>query len=169
MKRAASLETHSDLSVLATKIYIPKVGPALTTMQYAVSMAVPHKYRRTFLDEGTPVLELLQRLLEQDLLRESSPRMVEYVQSLLSLAEVEVVSTASSQQIRHHTLIEPLTKRESTILRLLSQGHSNAEIASALGLSIGTVKGYNHQIFGKLGVKNRVQAVSKAKEWNLLQ
>jgi len=51
-----------------------------------------------------------------------------------------------------------LTKREADILRLIAEGHSNKEIALALSLTEGTVKGYVSTIFDKLGVADRTQA-----------
>lgn len=65
-------------------------------------------------------------------------------------------------------LIEPLTERELEVLHLLGQGLTNHEIAEALTVVVGTVKTHNYNIFGKLGVKNRVQAVRQARELNLL-
>ena len=64
---------------------------------------------------------------------------------------------------------EPLKQREIEILSLLSQGLSNSEIAKRLSLSIYTVKWYNKQIFTKLGVKNRTQAVTIARQSYLLE
>jgi len=58
---------------------------------------------------------------------------------------------------------EPLTKREMEVLRLMSNGMSNREIAVAFKLTEGTVKNHTVNIFGKLQVKNRVQAVEAAK------
>jgi LuxR family maltose regulon positive regulatory protein len=60
-------------------------------------------------------------------------------------------------------LVEPLTERELEILRLISRGLSNREIASELVLTLGTVKWYNRQIYSKLGVHSRTQAVERAK------
>jgi predicted ATPase/DNA-binding CsgD family transcriptional regulator len=66
------------------------------------------------------------------------------------------------------TLIEPLTRREIEILALLAKHHTNKEIASSLNLSVNSVKWYARQIYGKLGVENRRQAVVKASELGLL-
>ncbi len=65
-------------------------------------------------------------------------------------------------------LIEPLTDRELEVLHLLAQGLTNNEIAEHLTVVIGTVKTHNYNIFGKLAVKNRVQAVKQARELNLI-
>lgn len=61
-----------------------------------------------------------------------------------------------------------LTKREYEILQLLSQGHSNADIANLLFLSISTVKTHVSNLLTKMQVKSRTQAISKAKSLNLI-
>jgi len=65
-------------------------------------------------------------------------------------------------------LVEPLTARELDVLRLLYDGLTNQEIADELVLAVGTVKFYTGQIYGKLGVRNRVTAVARARELNLI-
>ena len=59
---------------------------------------------------------------------------------------------------------DQLTQRETEILRLMTGGYSNREIASALDLSEGTVKNHVSNILGKLGVRDRTRAVLKAIE-----
>lgn len=61
------------------------------------------------------------------------------------------------------------TKRELELLVLIMEGSSNEEIAQMLMISIGTVKRYIHNIYQKLEVKNRVQAVKKIKENHLIR
>ena len=68
----------------------------------------------------------------------------------------------------HAPLLEPLTPRELEVLRLLCVGETNGEIAAKLGIAIGTVKFYTSQIYGKLGVRNRVTAVARARELHLI-
>jgi len=61
-----------------------------------------------------------------------------------------------------------LSKRELEILGLLAQGHSNLEIAEKLFVSLSTVKTHNQNLFEKLGVKRRIQAVEKAKRLHII-
>ena len=61
-----------------------------------------------------------------------------------------------------------LSKREMQILALLAQGHSNEEIAEKLFVSLSTVKTHNQNLFAKLDVKRRIQAVEKAKRLQLI-
>lgn len=65
-------------------------------------------------------------------------------------------------------LVEPLSERELAILRYLSRGDSNKEIATALYLSEGTVKNHITNILGKLGVRDRTQAALVARERGLV-
>src|SRR5690349_18925480 len=65
-------------------------------------------------------------------------------------------------------MFEPLTEREQEILLLLSRGMTNREIALHLYLSQGTIKAHNHNIFSKLGVSTRTQALLRAQELDLI-
>ena len=65
-------------------------------------------------------------------------------------------------------VLEPLTRRETEVMRLLSGGYNNREIADALGTAEGTVKVHVSSILSKLGVRDRVQAVLRALEAGLV-
>jgi ATP/maltotriose-dependent transcriptional regulator MalT len=64
--------------------------------------------------------------------------------------------------------VGPLTAREQSVLDLLAAGHSNQEIADQLFLSLGTVKWYTGQIYGKLQTRSRTQAIARARELRLV-
>jgi DNA-binding NarL/FixJ family response regulator len=63
---------------------------------------------------------------------------------------------------------DPLTERETEILRLMAGGYSNKEIANSLGVAEGTVKNHVSNILSKMGVRDRTRAVLKAFELGLL-
>jgi LuxR family maltose regulon positive regulatory protein len=65
-------------------------------------------------------------------------------------------------------LIEPLTPRELEILGLIAEGLSNREIAEGLFLALSTVKGHNRNLYAKLQVSRRTEAVARARELGLL-
>jgi DNA-binding response OmpR family regulator len=67
-----------------------------------------------------------------------------------------------------NTIVEEFTYQERKILQWVEMGYTNKEIAEKLKLKVGTVKVYNHQLFQKLQVKNRTQAIVRAKEIDLL-
>jgi DNA-binding NarL/FixJ family response regulator len=66
-------------------------------------------------------------------------------------------------------LIEPLTEREMEVLRYIAEGCSNPEIARRLYLSPNTLKAHSQNIFMKLNVHNRLQAVNRARELGLIE
>ena len=65
-------------------------------------------------------------------------------------------------------LIEPLSHREAEVLHLIAQGLSNQEISERLFLALDTVKGHNRNIFSKLQVQRRTEAVARARELGVL-
>ena len=64
--------------------------------------------------------------------------------------------------------MEPLTERETQVLRLLAAGYSNQEIATALGVAEGTIKNHVSSMLSKMGVRDRTRAVLKAIERGLI-
>jgi DNA-binding CsgD family transcriptional regulator len=79
-----------------------------------------------------------------------------------------VWQSADLPTLSNHRHPDMLTSREQEVLRLIARGHSNREIADALILSVGTVKGYVYNVCQKLGVQNRTHAVARAREQNIL-
>jgi LuxR family transcriptional regulator, maltose regulon positive regulatory protein len=79
-------------------------------------------------------------------------------------------TTRSSRSTTHrrHAIREPLSERELEVLVLLAAGKSNRQIASELFVALSTVKTHIKNIYGKLDVRNRAQAVSRAGELGLL-
>jgi len=74
---------------------------------------------------------------------------------------------ASSLQPPASNLVEPLTAREREVLRLVADGASNGEIAEQLVIAVGTVKRHINNLFSKLGVQSRTQAVRAARDLQL--
>jgi LuxR family maltose regulon positive regulatory protein len=87
---------------------------------------------------------------------------------LAALTAERIRHQGSAAQPPAQRPVEPLSRRELEILRLMAQGLSNGEIGERLFLALSTVKGHNQRIFGKLQVQRRTEAIARARDWGLL-
>src|SRR5579884_1053287 len=136
---------------------------ALHLLVDALAMAEPAGFIRLFLDEDLPMASLLTEAM-------ALGRMPDYIGKLLAAWEAEKPQSENTlPPPPAQPLLEPLSQRELEVLRLVAAGLSNQEISERLFLALGTVKGYNLKIFGKLGVQRRTEAITRARELGLLQ
>ncbi|CAG0927703.1 HTH-type transcriptional regulator MalT [Thermoflexales bacterium] len=139
---------------------------ALETLQRALAYAEPGGYVRRFIDEGALMQTMLTKFVEARRHGHLSakPRVsLDYVGRLLTAFEATTPQPAVMAP-----LIEPLNDRELEILRLIAANRSNQEIAQELFLSLSTVKWHITNLYGKLQVRNRLEAVNRARELDLL-
>ena len=85
----------------------------------------------------------------------------EYVDKLLS-------AFPQPKKMLKSSLIEPLSQRELSVMRLIAQGLSNREISERLFLALSSVKGHNQMIYSKLQVQSRTEAIARARELGFL-
>ena len=131
---------------------------ALAALEKALALARPEGYVRLFLDEG----EAMTRLLCQVQSRQVGNG---YAVVLLSMIGKSSTMTQPSMQL----LSEPLTARELEVLKLIEAGCSNQAIAGQLVISMPTVKRHISNIYAKLGVESRTQAVAIGKELKIFE
>ncbi|HSH00925.1 MAG TPA: LuxR C-terminal-related transcriptional regulator [Anaerolineae bacterium] len=132
---------------------------ALNALQQAIDLAEPQEYLRIFIDEGIPIKTLLGKISPQKRHQKN------YVNRLLAIFNgTKIKSSILSTQ----PLIDPLSERELEVLELVAQGLSNREISERLYLALSTVKGHNRNIYSKLQVKRRTEAIARARELGLL-
>jgi LuxR family maltose regulon positive regulatory protein len=134
---------------------------AMINLEKALVLGEPRGFIRVFVDEGPPMAGLLYQALSRDL----APA---YVQRLLAAFPVEEPEKIADQNTPETDLIEPLSEREVEILQLIAEGLTNPEIAAQLYISLHTVKAHSRNIYGKLGVNNRIQAVTRARALGVL-
>jgi LuxR family maltose regulon positive regulatory protein len=139
-----------------------EIDEAAQLLGDALAVAEPGGFIRTFVDEGLPMAHLLSEAAARGI-------MPDYIAKLVAVFEAkEQKSERKSYLPTAQPLIEPLSQRELEVLQLIAQGLSNREIGARLYIALDTVKSHNRNIFSKLGVKNRTQAIDKARSLNLL-
>jgi LuxR family maltose regulon positive regulatory protein len=142
---------------------------ALAALGSALALAEPEGYVRTFVDEGAQMAALLQEAHTHD-------SMTDYVTKLLAafghfrfqIVDFRLKQEQSTIYNLQSAMVEPLSEREREVLDLVAAGLSNQEIAARLFVGVSTVKKHINNIFGKLAVRSRTQALARARELNLL-
>jgi LuxR family maltose regulon positive regulatory protein len=135
---------------------------ARAVLREALLLGAPEGYIWRWLDVG-PGLEPLLRDLKDD--GETLPVSNDYLASLLDSCQA---AFGRPLEAAPGGLLDPLTPREVEILHLIAKGRSNPEIANELVVSVNTIKKHTSNIYSKLGVSSRTQAIARANELNLL-
>jgi len=158
-KPAGRMGRVLDLLILqfAALDAMEKTDQALEAVAEAVALASLEKHICSFVDESPRLIPYLQKL-------PSSP----HCNQLLEIFG-EAAASKPAETIIKTGLVEPLNERECEILRMMSSGRSNHEIGDELYLSVNTIRWYASQIYSKLGVKNRGEAVARARELGVLK
>jgi LuxR family maltose regulon positive regulatory protein len=136
---------------------------AITSLERALSLAEPGGFVRIFVDEGPPMARLLYDALKRGIAPEYTRRLL----AAFPVAEAEAAASPIGTTANDE-LVEPLSEREIEVLQLIAEGLINREIATRLFLSVNTVKVHSRNIYGKLGVHNRTQAVARAQALGIL-
>lgn len=136
--------------------HLGRDGEALEALRGSVVQAYRMGLRCTFIDEGDPLRRLLERLPSL-----GSAELDQYLATLRACSPVGPTATSDANPERSGLVIDApmLTPRELEILGLLEQSMSNKRIALALNLSLQTVKWNLRNIFAKLGVTSRYEAI----------
>jgi LuxR family maltose regulon positive regulatory protein len=129
---------------------------AADLLRWALSLAEPEGYIHLFIDKGAPMMDLLRYARSRGI-------SVNYVSRLLETSRVSVPPSAEFQ-----TSPEFLSERELEVLCLIAAGMSNRRIAEELVIGQGTVKTHINNIYRKLDVQSRTQALARARELNLI-
>ncbi|MCB0176812.1 MAG: tetratricopeptide repeat protein [Anaerolineae bacterium] len=149
-----------------------KTEQALAPLTLALKMGQSGGNVRLFIEEGLPMAQLLALAKSRGIAPDEG-----YLDKLLNAFDPKNLATPATLPLKkephpsspaRQPLIEPLSDRELEVLDLIAAGLSNQEIADKLIIAEGTVKKHIHNIFGKLGVRRRSQAILRATELNLL-
>ncbi len=146
---------------------------AMLAMEKALELGMEHGYTRIFIDQLEPMEELLTEYRNWKK-RSAEDEKYQYAITLSHLVHEYVKKFRVSNPgydpmpLISDMMAEILSPREYKVLRLLVAERSNKEIAAELGITVRTVKYHNSRIFEKLAVKNRLEAIIRARESGLL-
>ena len=133
---------------------------AIDTLHEAMARAEIAGFVRVFVDEGVAIQPLVAGMRRGVAIR---PTVLE----ALDEDRRRAGSTAADRR-SHDEAFESLSDSELEVLRLIAEGHSNKEIARRLYRAVSTIKGHNRSLFAKLHVRNRTEAVARARRLELL-
>lgn len=140
-----------------------KHDASLQLLGDALTLAEPSGFIRLLADEGEPMRRLLSEFQRHAPNHAHTDYITKLLAAFISAPDARVPSSATALPET-----EPLTEREREILQLIAQGYSNQDIGERLYLALSTIKGYNRTLFDKLDVKNRTEAVARARELGLI-
>ena len=165
---ASTGERHgSRIAILALLAVAHHGEPALAdaALDEALHLAKPEGYQRTFLDGGEPLRQTLKAWFHHNPNAKDTSLRAYAQHVLLAFERSERPFTKAEMT---YDLLEPLSQRELEVLQLVTEGLTNQQIATRLVISIRTVKKHMENIYGKLGVQNRTQAVARGRALGLL-
>jgi LuxR family transcriptional regulator, maltose regulon positive regulatory protein len=136
----------------------------------ALALAEPGGFIRLFVDEGEPMRMTITdfRLSIEKPPRGEDYRLLGYVDKLLAAFANPAAMPQAKSENPNARMLEPLSQRELEVLKLVAQGLSNHEIGERLFLALDTIKGHNRNIYSKLQVQRRTEAIARALELGLL-
>jgi LuxR family maltose regulon positive regulatory protein len=129
---------------------------------YQVLRAVDDPRAETVLRSGHDTIQSVAALIDKEALRRS------FLENIPAHRAIIQTFSERSRLAAANTGVDPLTRQEREVLRLIAEGLTNKEIAERLVIAVGTVKNHTHSLFDKLGVSHRTQAITRAREIGLL-
>jgi len=146
---------------------------AVNTLLSALALGEPEEYQRIYLDEGPAIADLLVGCRDRQRETGAYSPSLQYIASLLEACQREAGISAPEPPPLSTTRTQDgldifLSAREVEVLLLIAQGKSNQEISEELFLALNTVKRHAYNIYVKLDVKKRTQAVSKARQLGII-
>ena len=169
LKAARLMERYGDeiryqiLRSLAYQALEDRVS-ALDSLSQALTLAKTEGYVRIFVDEGQPMATLLAQAVSQEIEPDYAGELLAaYPEEVRQAVDIKVEMSSIPQ-----LLVEPLSEREKEVLSLMADGLKYKEIADKLMISVNTVRHHTRNIYGKLEVHNRSQAIARAQVLGLL-
>jgi LuxR family maltose regulon positive regulatory protein len=145
-----------------------ELDQALEALGHALSIAEPGGFVRIFVDEGEPMIRLLRHAASRGIRPEYTSKLIAAGEESAHKDTAAELRRPGPRAVPAQPLVEPLSDREMDVLRLLATGRSNPEIGQELFIATSTVRSHLKNIYGKLNVHRRWDAVHRAEELGLL-
>jgi len=173
------LQRHPMSSYRQIKLYLMDAllrqqegmhNAAHRSLRRALHLAKPGRYIRCFLDEGEGVIQLLREAYQKIFVRGSGEEAgldsdQAFLEELLSASGLDLARDRGKSA---KAATQPLSDREKEMLLYLADGVSNKEMAQRLFVSENTIKFHLKNVYSKLGVANRLQAINAARQMGLV-
>ncbi|MCB8982602.1 MAG: hypothetical protein H6659_02125 [Ardenticatenaceae bacterium] len=144
-----------------------KLNQTRQVLLEAVRLAAPERFIRPFLNHGTQLIPLLALLLHTETLADDLQGFIRTILDALGCPD-ETIELLPEEKLKSMMTAASVTEREQEVLKLVSDGLSNREIGMQLCISPGTVKTHLANVYEKLNVHSRVQAVVEARALKLI-
>jgi DNA-binding CsgD family transcriptional regulator len=162
----ATLEQALDHNQVAMVVMLVPLPSSSAGMPQPPAYVDSNDHVWLLVDKASPMAAVFQQIAAAEPTAGSSTGAIH------SSPEAGAAVLSTHNDAAHADLASPaaesLSRRELDVLRLIADGRSNKEIAHSLILTLSTIKMHVKHIYGKLGVRNRVQAVAHARELGLL-
>ncbi|MEM7798418.1 MAG: LuxR C-terminal-related transcriptional regulator [Chloroflexota bacterium] len=152
-----------DILVLKT-LHTKQLAP----LEQALLLAAPEAAIQRFIYGGLSLLPYLKQIKTQD------DQLKAFINSIITQLTHPATPTVLNTSPYHpislppHPPLDPLSEREIEVLSLMAEGKTNQQIADQLFLTLNTIKVHSRNIYSKLDVHNRTQAVNRARGYGLL-
>ena len=159
----ANERLKSMIEILVTEVIaydaLGDRAASLASLEQALNLAEPEGFVLPFIEDGPSIMALLKKV---------QPKRPEIRDFILKLISVFESTKADLDPPLAQLLLDPLSDREIEVLELIAAGLTNQEIGSRLYLSRNTIKVHTRNIYSKLGVNSRTQAVAQARSVGIL-
>ncbi len=161
------LETLSQRIIILSKM--SEDEQALSLLQRALDLARPEGFARVFTSKGPKMLRILRIAASRGIDTEYIKKLIPAFSSTgVSIGSIRSPASKAHLELIRSGMLEPLSERELQVVRLLQSAMTSEEISRELFVSVNTARTHIRNIYGKLAVHSRIEAIQKARELNLI-
>ena len=143
-------------------LFVDEMNTSMKHLTQALTLGKPEGFVRSFVDFGMAIAPLLREAVSRGI-------EAEYARKLLNIIEIEEYQRKLRKPGTSPSDKGLLSRREMEVLRLMAEGLSNQQISNKLMISLNTAKTHVYRVFDKLDANDRLAAVNRARDLNLIK